>query len=54
MDEKCLCESSEVLIFSCSGSSNVGQIANQAALRLAQEVSAGTSVSQGSGAMSAG
>jgi len=37
MEEKCLCESSEILIFSCSGSSNVGQIANQAAIRLAQE-----------------
>jgi uncharacterized metal-binding protein len=37
MEEKCLCESSEILIFSCAGSSNVGQIANQAAVRLAQE-----------------
>jgi uncharacterized metal-binding protein len=37
MEEKCLCESDEILIFSCAGSSNVGQIANQAAVRLAQE-----------------
>ena len=37
MEEKCLCESSEILIFSCAGSSNVGQIANQVAVRLAQE-----------------
>ncbi|MGQ9583078.1 MAG: putative zinc-binding protein [Thermoplasmatota archaeon] len=31
---QCLCEASEVLIFSCSGASNVGQMANEAALRL--------------------
>jgi uncharacterized metal-binding protein len=37
MDEKCLCEQNEILIFSCAGSSNVGQIANQAAIRLAQD-----------------
>ena len=37
MEEKCLCESSEILIFSCSGSSNVGQIANQTAVTLAQK-----------------
>jgi len=37
MEEKCLCEPNEILIFSCAGSSNVGQIANQAAVRLAQE-----------------
>jgi len=37
MEEKCLCESNEILIFCCAGSSNVGQIANQAAIRLAQE-----------------
>src|SRR4030043_610879 len=36
MEERCLCESSEILIFSCAGSSNVGQIANQAAIKLAQ------------------
>jgi len=36
MEEKCLCESSEILIFSCAGSSNVGQIANQAGIRLSQ------------------
>ncbi len=37
MEEKCLCESNDILIFCCAGSSNVGQIANQAAVRLAQE-----------------
>ncbi len=36
MEEKCLCKQDEVLIFSCAGSSNVGQIANQAAIRLTQ------------------
>jgi len=36
MKEKCLCEPNEILIFSCAGSSNVGQIANQAAIKLAQ------------------
>ena len=30
-EEKCLCEPTEVLIFPCSGGSNVGQIANEAA-----------------------
>ena len=37
MEERCLCEQNGILIFSCAGSSNVGQIANQAAVRLAQE-----------------
>ena len=37
MKTKCLCEANDTLIFSCAGSSNVGQIANQAAIRLAQE-----------------
>jgi len=37
MEEKCVCEPNEILIFSCAGSSNVGQIANLAAVRLAQE-----------------
>jgi uncharacterized metal-binding protein len=36
MEEKCLCEPNEILIFSCAGSSNVGQIANQAAIKLAE------------------
>ncbi len=36
MAEKCLCEANEIIIFSCAGSSNVGQIANQAAIKLAQ------------------
>lgn len=37
MTEKCLCESNEVIIFSCAGSSNVGQIANQTAIQLTKE-----------------
>ena len=37
MTEKCLCEPNEVIIFSCAGSSNVGQIANQAAIKLTQD-----------------
>jgi len=32
--EKCPCEPTEVLIFPCSGGSNVGQIANEAAKNL--------------------
>jgi uncharacterized metal-binding protein len=34
MEERCLCEPSEVLVFACSGGSNVGQITNQAAVEL--------------------
>ena len=37
MEERCLCEPTDVLIFPCSGGSNVGQIANAAAVRLTQE-----------------
>lgn len=36
MEDKCLCEPSEILIFPCSGGSNVGQIANQAGVKLTQ------------------
>jgi len=32
--DKCLCKPTEVLIFPCSGGSNVGQIANEAAKEL--------------------
>lgn len=35
--KKCLCNSSDVRIVACSGASNVGQIANQAAVELAKE-----------------
>ena len=34
MAEECTCETSEVLIFPCSGGSNCGQIADQVAMRL--------------------
>ena len=36
MEDKCLCEPAEILIFPCAGGSNVGQIANHAAVKLAQ------------------
>ncbi|MCK4348173.1 MAG: hypothetical protein KAW47_06110 [Thermoplasmatales archaeon] len=32
--EKCLCEPTEILIFPCSGGSNVGQVTNEAAKNL--------------------
>jgi len=35
--EKCLCEADEVLIFPCSGGSNVGQLANETAKRLTDQ-----------------
>jgi uncharacterized metal-binding protein len=34
MAEQCLCKAEEITILSCSGGSNVGQIANQAAVSL--------------------
>lgn len=37
MENKCLCEPTDILIFPCSGGSNVGQIANQVGVKLAQE-----------------
>jgi len=37
MEEKCLCEPTEILIFPCSGGSNVGQVANQAGVKLTQD-----------------
>lgn len=37
MEEKCTCKPDEILIFTCSGASNVGQIANQAAVELDQK-----------------
>jgi len=37
MEEKCLCEPTEILIFPCSGGSNVGQIANGAGVKLTQD-----------------
>ena len=39
--KKCLCGSSDVRVVACSGASNVGQIANQAAIELAKENVAG-------------
>ena len=36
MEDKCLCEPTEILIFPCSGGSNVGQIANEAGVKLTQ------------------
>jgi len=40
-EKKCLCGPSDVRVVACSGASNVGQIANQAALELAKEKVAG-------------
>jgi uncharacterized metal-binding protein len=37
MAGRCLCQPTEILIFPCSGGSNVGQIANQGAIELTQE-----------------
>lgn len=37
MEEKCSCEPAEILIFPCSGGSNVGQISNQAGVKLTQD-----------------
>lgn len=37
MSEACTCETRSVMILPCSGASNVGQIANQAALELRGE-----------------
>jgi uncharacterized metal-binding protein len=39
--KKCLCSSGDVRVVACSGASNVGQIANQAALELAKAKVAG-------------
>ncbi len=39
--KKCLCSSSDVRVVACSGASNVGQIANQAAIDLAKQKVAG-------------
>ena len=36
MKEKCLCEPNDILIFSCAGSSNIGQIANYTGVKLTQ------------------
>jgi len=40
-EKKCMCGSSDVRVVACSGASNVGQIANQAAIELAREKVAG-------------
>ncbi|MGB9662596.1 MAG: putative zinc-binding protein [Moorellaceae bacterium] len=37
MAEKCTCDPAEIMIFPCAGGSNVGQVANQAAVKLDQE-----------------
>ncbi len=40
-DKKCLCKDGDIKVVACSGASNVGQIANQAAIELAKENVAG-------------
>jgi uncharacterized metal-binding protein len=47
--DKCLCEADEVLIFTCSGGSNVGQIANEAAKKLSSQGIGGMSCLAGIG-----
>ena len=37
-NETCLCEPTDILVYTCSGGSNVGQIANQAAINLSNDV----------------
>lgn len=39
--KKCMCGCSDVRVVTCSGASNVGQVANQAAIMLAKEKVAG-------------
>jgi uncharacterized metal-binding protein len=51
---KCLCSSSDVRIVACSGASNVGQIANQAAIDLAKAKVGGFFCLAGVGAHIAG
>jgi uncharacterized metal-binding protein len=46
---KCFCEADEVLIFTCSGGSNVGQIANETAKRLSSQGIGGMSCLAGIG-----
>jgi uncharacterized metal-binding protein len=47
--DKCLCEADEVLIFTCSGASNAGQIANETAKRLSSQGIGGMSCLAGIG-----
>jgi uncharacterized metal-binding protein len=47
--DKCLCEADEVLIFPCSGGSNVGQIANETAKKLSSQGVGGMSCLAGIG-----
>ena len=47
--DKCLCEADDVLIFPCSGGSNVGQIANEAAKGLSSQGIGGMSCLAGIG-----
>jgi len=37
MAKECLCQANEIVVFSCSGGSNCGQIANQVAVHLTEE-----------------
>ncbi len=47
--DKCLCEADEVLIFPCSGGSNVGQLSNETAKRLSSQGIGGMSCLAGIG-----
>ena len=37
MAKECLCQANEIVVFSCSGGSNCGQIANQVAVDLTED-----------------
>lgn len=37
MQDKCLCEPDDIMMFPCSGGSNCGQLSNSAAVKLDQE-----------------
>lgn len=37
MSKNCICSPSEIMVFACSGGSNVGQLANNAALEVTKE-----------------
>jgi uncharacterized metal-binding protein len=47
--DKCLCEADQVLIFACSGGSNVGQISNETAKKLSSQGIGGMSCLAGIG-----
>ena len=47
MAEECCVPAGDIMLFACSGGSNVGQLANQAAVELTQEAFGKMHVSKG-------